>query len=159
MKVKIAVGVLLLASVAAVQAQQPVSKPGAKSTSALESKVRAVWEGFQKKDKAAVAALLDDKFRTLSDGDSKFGDKKAEVAEVDEYTIDKYELTDFHTEHVSPHTAIVTYTADFSGKYSGQPVHTRGIFGEVWVKNGTEWKCAYKPGDGTALNPGAVIPN
>ncbi len=142
MKAILAVG-LLLAAAAGAQAQQATSTPKSTSSSALESKVRAVWDGFQKKDKAAVTALLDDHFRTISDGDSKFGDKKAEVAEVDEYTIDKYDLTGFHVQQVGPSAAIVTYTAEFSGKYSGQPVHTRGVYGEVWTRSSGAWKCLY----------------
>ena len=141
MKVLLAVITLMLAG--ATAQTQPAHKTDTKSGSVVEAKVRAVWEGFHKKDKAAVAALLDDSFRTISDGDSEFSDKKAEVGEVDEYTIDKYDLTNFHVQHVGPNAAIITYTAEYSGQYQGKPVHTRGVFGEVWEKRGAEWKEVY----------------
>lgn len=142
MKLTLVLVSLLWAS-AMAQTQPTSAKPPAKSTSALEAKVRAVWEGFHKKDKAAVAALLDDNFRTISDGDSDFGDKKAEVGEVDDYTIEKYELTNFHVQPLGPDAAIITYTAEYSGQYQGKPVHTRGVFGEVWHKKGSAWKEVY----------------
>ena len=141
MKVIIVLFSLLLAG--AVAQTEPAAKSPAKSGSALEAKVRAVWEGFHKKDKAAVSSLIDDSFRTISDGDSDFGDKKAEVGEVDDYTIDKYDLTNFHVEHLGPNAAIITYTAEYSGQYQGKPVHTRGVFGEVWQKRGNDWKAVY----------------
>jgi hypothetical protein len=142
MKLMLALFSLLLAS-AVAQTQPSAAKPPAKSASALEAKVRAVWEGFHKKDKAAVSSLLDDSFRTISDGDSDFSDKAAEVAEVDAYTIDKYDLTNFHVQHLGPNSAIVTYTAEYSGQFEGKPVHTRGVFGEVWQKHGADWKEVY----------------
>ncbi len=141
MRVLFAVGLLLLANAAAQTSA--ANKMPEKSSAALEGKVRAVWEGFKNKDKAAVAALLADDFRTLSSGDSKFGDKNSEIAEVDDFTLDQYTLTDFHRQPLGPNAALITYTAEFSGKSSGQPVHTRGIFGEVWTRQGTAWKCVY----------------
>lgn len=142
MKLTLVLVSLLLASTMA-QTQPKAAKSPAKSGSALEAKVRAVWEGFHKKDKAAVSSLLDDSFRTISDGDSEFGDKAAEVSEVDAYTIDKYELTNFHVQPVGANAAIITYTAEYSGQFEGKPVHTRGVFGEVWQKRGNDWKGVY----------------
>jgi hypothetical protein len=142
MKVMLVLLSLLLAS-AMAQTQPSAAKSPAKSGSALEAKVRAVWEGFHKKDKAAVSALLDESFRTISDGDSEFGNKAAEVSEVDAYTIEQYDLTNFQIQHLGPNAAIVTYTAEYSGQYEGKPVHTRGVFGEVWEKRGNDWKSVY----------------
>ena len=142
MKLMLALFSLLLGS-AVAQTQPSTAKSPEKTGSALEAKVRAVWEGFHKKDKAAVSSLLDDSFRTISDGDSAFGDKAAEVSEVDAYTIEKYDLTNFHIQQLSPNSAIVTYTAEYSGQAEGKPVHTRGVFGEVWQKRGSDWKCVY----------------
>jgi hypothetical protein len=142
MKVMLVLLSLLLAS-AGAQTQPNAAKSTAKSGSALEAKVRAVWEGFHKKDKAAVSSLLDEGFRTISDGDSEFSNKAAEVSEVDAYTIEKYELTNFHVQHLGPNAAIITYAAEYSGQFEGKPVHTRGVFGEVWQKHGNDWKCVY----------------
>ena len=142
MKVMLVLLSLLLAS-AGAQTQPSAAKSPAKSGSALEAKVRAVWEGFQKKDKAAVSALLADSFRTISDGDSDFSNKAAEVSEVDAYTIEKYDLTNFHVQQLGQNVAIITYTAEYSGQFEGKPVHTRGVFGEVWQKRGGDWKSVY----------------
>jgi Domain of unknown function (DUF4440) len=142
MKVMLALFSLLLGS-AVAQTQPSAAKSPSKSGSALEAKVRAVWEGFHKKDKAAVSALLDDSLRTISDGDSEFGGKNSEISDVDAYTIEKYDLTNFHVQHLGADAAIVTYTAEYSGQFEGKPVHTRGIFGEVWQKRGSDWKEVY----------------
>jgi hypothetical protein len=133
---------LLLAS-AVAQTQSNPAKLGAKSGAALEAKVRAVWENFQKKNKPAVDKLLDPEFRSIEDGDSEFTNKATELKQVDEYTLDNYKLSDFQTTTIGPNASLVTYKAEFSGKASGQPVHMRGVFGEVWVKRSGEWKCLY----------------
>jgi len=142
MKIMLTVLSLLLAC-AVAQTQPSASKVAPNSPGALESKVRAVWEGFQKKDKAAVDKLLDSDFRTIEEGDSEFTEKAAELKQVDDYILDQYTLTDFQTKTIGPNAALVTYKAEFSGKASGQPVHVRGTFGEVWVKRGGDWKCLY----------------
>jgi len=142
MKIMLTVLSLLLAC-AVGQTQPSASNAAPKSPGALESKVRAVWENFQKKDKAAVDKLLDSDFRTIEEGDSEFTDKAAELKQVDDYILDQYTLTDFQTKTIGPNAALVTYKAEFSGKASGQPVHMRGTFGEVWVKRGGDWKCLY----------------
>ncbi len=137
--------VLLSLLLGSAWAQTPPSaaKATTQSASILEGKVRAVWKGFEKKDKAAVSSLLDESFRTISDGDSEFGDKNNELSEVDSYTIDKYELTNFHVQQLGSNVAIITYTAEYSGQFEGKPVHTRGVFGEVWQKHGSDWKAVY----------------
>lgn len=142
MKLMLVISTLFLASLSG-QAQKPVKDGSGSPHPGLESKVRAVWQGFEKKDKAAVAALLADDFRTIEDGDTAFGDKKKEVDQVDTFTLDQYSLTDLKIKPLASATALVTYTAEFSGKDSGQPVHARGVFGEVWVKRGGDWKCVY----------------
>jgi hypothetical protein len=133
---------LMLASVA-MRSQTSPANSAAQSGPALETKVRAVWENFQKKNKAAVDKLLDPGFRTIEDGDSEFTDKASELKQIDDYTLDSYTLSDFQTTSIGPNASVVTYKAEFSGKASGQRIHMRGILGEVWAKRGGAWKCLY----------------
>jgi hypothetical protein len=33
--------------------------------------------------------------------------------------------------------------ADYSGKLAGQPLQAKCVYGEVWTKQGNEWKLLY----------------
>ncbi|HKU27086.1 MAG TPA: nuclear transport factor 2 family protein [Candidatus Sulfotelmatobacter sp.] len=141
-KTAIAVAVMLiLANVATAQQKQAVrSKPGAPP---LEAKVRNLWEAFQKKDKAKLASLLDDRFRMFEEGTSSFGDKKAEVNAVDDFELVNYTLSDFTVTPLGPDSALVTYIAQYEGKSGGQSSKAKSVFAEVWTHTGNDWKNRY----------------
>jgi hypothetical protein len=134
---------LLLASAATAQ---EMPKPSPKSTAnppALEAKVRKVWEDFKNKNKTSLGAALADGFREMEEGGSGFGDKKAEIASVDEFELTSYALRDFAVKSLGTHSALVTYSAHYEGKTGGQMQKSDSIFGEVWVHAGTDWKVLY----------------
>jgi hypothetical protein len=142
-KTLIAVAVLLaLAGAATAQEkQQPVkSKSGAPP---LEAKVRKLWQDFKNKDKAGLAAALDDGFRQFEEGLSAFGDKKTEVNAVDEFELVSYSLSDFTVKSLGPNSALVTYIARYKGKAGGEATKGNSVFGEVWTRTGNEWKALY----------------
>jgi hypothetical protein len=121
-------------------------KPSAKPQSApppLELRVHKLWESFKKKDKAALSAILDDRFRLFEEGLSAIGDKKAEVNAVDEFDLQNYTLSDFTIKPIGPNAALVTYTAQYEGKSGGEVSKSKSVFGEVWIRAGTEWKAFY----------------
>ena len=109
----------------------------------LEAKVRKLWEDFQKKDKAGLASLLDDKFRMFEEGNSSFGDKKAELNAVDEFELVSYTLSDFTVTPVGPNSALVTYVAQYEGKSGGESSKAKSVFAEVWTHTGNDWKNLY----------------
>jgi hypothetical protein len=134
---------LLLVSAATAQdAQHPAAKsaPGA---SAIEANIRKVWEDFKSKNKASLGSALADGFREMEEGGSGFGDKKAEIAMVDEFELSSYLLKDFTVKSLGPHSALVTYSAHYEGKSGGQMQKSDSIFGEVWVHEGNAWKVLY----------------
>jgi hypothetical protein len=133
--------VVLLSIAASAQAKHPSPRPSA--APALEGKVRKVWEDFTKKDKASLAAMLDDNFREVEEGASGFGDKKAEIAMVDEFEITKYTLKDFHVTSLGPNSALVTYLAHYEGKAGNEAVNANSAFGEIWIRVGNDWKDVY----------------
>lgn len=140
-KAFIAIALLLwIVSVSAAQDKQP---SGNSNLPPLEANVRKIWEGFKNKDKAAVAALLDDRFREVEEGASGFGDKKAEVAMVDEFEISTYTLKDFKITPLGPNAALVNYRAHYEGKADGENINTNTAYGEVWVRKGDRWKALY----------------
>jgi hypothetical protein len=141
-KTLIAVAVLLaFASAATAQEKQAVkSRSGAPP---LEAKVRKLWEDFKNKDKAGLAAALDDGFRQFEEGLSAFGDKKTEVNAVDEFELVSYSLSDFTVKSLGPNSALVTYMARYEGKSGGEATKGNSVFGEVWTRTGNEWKALY----------------
>ena len=144
MKAWCAVCVLALTVFPANAQQQSKAQVGIAGV--LESKVRKAWEDYKTKNKADLATLLADDFRIIQDGDAAFGDKKADVEEVDTLNVRDYSLSNFTVTPIGKDGALVTYFAEFTMMPSGQEVHGKIVVGEVWVKSGTEWKAIYAQG-------------
>jgi hypothetical protein len=141
--IEIAAAFLLLAGAAIAQDVQHPAAKLAPVAPAIEAKIRKVWEDFKSKNKASLGAALADGFREMEEGSSGFGDKKAEIAMVDEFELTSYLLKDFTVKSLGPHSALVTYSAHYEGKSSGQMQKSDSIFGEVWVHEGSDWKVLY----------------
>jgi hypothetical protein len=139
-----AIAFLLFVTAAAMgqETQHPAGKPSS-SMPAVEAKVRKVWEDFEDKNKAALGAALAEGFREMEEGGSGFGDKKAEVAMIDDFELTSYVLRDFAVKSLGPHSALVTYSAHYEGKSGGVVAKSDSIFGEVWVYEGGDWKVLY----------------
>ncbi len=133
---------LLLASAATAQDMQHAAK-SASSAPALEAKVRKVWEDFKNKNKESLEAALADGFREMEEGGSGFGDKKAEIAMVDEFELHSYTLKNFTVKPLGTHAALVTYSAQGEGRSGSEVTKSSSIFGEVWIHEGNEWKALY----------------
>ncbi len=143
-KTLIAVAVLLLALASAATAQEKQQAVKSKSGALpIEAQVRKLWQNFKNKDKAGLAALLDDGFRQFEEGTSSFGDKKTEVNAVDEYELTSYTLSDFTVKSLGPNSALVTYIAQYEGKSGGETQKAKSVFGEVWTRTGSGWKALY----------------
>jgi hypothetical protein len=134
----IAAALLLFAGAALAQEKPAVqSRP---DSSALEGRVRKLWEAFQQKDKATVSAMLDDGFRQFEEGLSRFGDKKTEVNAADDFELLSDTLSDFTVKPIGPNAALVTYIARYEGKSGGEVSKGKSVFGEVWIRRGHGWK-------------------
>ena len=127
---------LLLLFTAAAAAQ-------AKQASPVEGQVRKLWQAFKDKDKATLSGLIDDQFRQFEEGMSTFADKKAEVNAVDEYDLLSYTLSDFTVKPLGSNAALVTYIAQYEGKSGGETQKAKSVFGEVWIRTGSQWKVSY----------------
>ncbi|MBZ5566815.1 MAG: nuclear transport factor 2 family protein [Acidobacteriia bacterium] len=111
---------------------------------ALEAKVRQAWADYQLKRKAAFSAILTDDFIAVEDDGAGPRDKMAEVAEIDQVDLEQYALTDFKVKPIAAAAALVMYTAEFSGKTTGQPMRDKVAVAEIWVKRGGPWKLLYE---------------
>lgn len=132
--------VVLLASAAA---QKSTAIRSTAPAPAIEAQVRKVWEAFKTKNKDSLAAMLSDDFREVEEGATGFGDKKAELAMVDEFEITAYTLKDFKVKSLSPNAALVTYLAHYEGKAGSEAVNANSAFGEIWIREGNAWKGLY----------------
>jgi hypothetical protein len=143
MKRTLVVAAMLLSFVSAGATQQtPAARPRADAL-AIEANVRKLWDAFKNKDKATLSSLLDDGFRQFEEGLTTFGDKKAEVNAPDEYDLLSYALSDFNVKATGPNSAVVTYIAQYEGKSGGQVAKAKSVFGEVWIRTGSQWKALY----------------
>jgi phosphate-selective porin len=140
-KILVLVTSLLLAASASAQEKPQSAKSTVDST--LETKIRKVWEDFKNKDKASLSSALAADFREVEEGATGFGDKKAELASVDEFEITTYTLKDFTVRSLGPNSALVTYLAHYEGKAGNEAVNTNSAFGEVWIRDGNTWKGLY----------------
>lgn len=140
MSVIAATCLLLLASAAAQE------KPAAKAASAapnLEPQVHKFWDVFKTKDKKTLATLLSESFHEVEEGDSGFGDMKAELASMDDFVLVNYTIKDFKVKSLGPQAAVTYYAAQYEGKASGQPTKANSAFTQVWVREGGAWKCIH----------------
>ena len=133
---------LFLASAATAQEKQQAAKPETVPAQ-VEARVRKLWEAYKNKDKAALSAMLDGGFRQFEEGLSAFGDKKTEVNSVDDFELLSYTLSDFNVKSIGPNAALVTYIAQYEGKSGGETSKGHSVFGEVWIRDGNEWKALY----------------
>jgi hypothetical protein len=134
--------ILLTAAATAQEMQHPAGKT-ISGMPAVEAKVRKVWEDFKDKNKTGLGAALAEGFREMEEGGSGFGDKKAELAMVDDFELTSYVLRDFAVKSLGAHSALVTYSAHYEGKSGGLLAKSDSIFGEVWVYEGGDWKVLY----------------
>ena len=132
---------LLLTTVVAAQ-EKPAANATA-SASALEAKVRKVWQDFKNKNKESLGAALDDGFRVVEEGTNGFADKKTDISTVDELELISYTLTDFTVKPLGSRAALVTYVAHYESKSGGQTAKANSVFGEVWTREGNDWKALY----------------
>jgi hypothetical protein len=136
--------VVCLLLLAGAGAQEKTHSPtSTQDASVLEAKIRKVWDGFKNKNKESVAAALADDFRELEEDGNGFGDKTAELAMVDEFELSSYNLKDFKVRSLGKDSALVTYLAHYEGKAGGQPIKSNTAYGEVWIKQGNDWKLLY----------------
>jgi hypothetical protein len=132
----------LLFGSASAQSQKP-DPPAGPTAKLLEAKVRKAWEDYKNKNKDGFAAILADGFREVEEESNGFADKKAILEEIDKFELSQYSLKDFDTGPIGTDAALVTYIAEYSGKFEGKPLQSKAAYGELWTKQGNEWKLLY----------------
>jgi hypothetical protein len=144
MKTTLLIAAVCLGLISSISAQDAKRMTPVKpAPSALEANVRKAWEQFKTKDKVGFAAGLAEGYRSVEDDGDGARDAKAEVAEIDDFELAQYSLKNFKITPLGTGSALVTYSAEYSGTAGGQPVHDKIAVAEIWVKHGTDWKELY----------------
>jgi hypothetical protein len=141
MKVTLITLICLLPLTSAPAQQKQTAAKSSQAT--LEADVRKVWEDFKNKNKESLGAALADSFRVVEEGTSGIADKKADLATVDELELISYTLKNFIVQPLGPRSALVTYSAHYESKSGGQTAKADSVFGEVWIRQGNDWKALY----------------
>jgi len=106
----------------------------------LESKVKAEWEAFKKKDKKAYSDLLADDFVAVEDDGEGERNKIHAVNEVDASNIYNYSLAFFQLLPLAPDVAFVRYEITMEFPLKAVNRYKRVLVGELWLKRGGQWK-------------------
>jgi hypothetical protein len=126
-------------------AQKSTSTPAVQQdlNDILQSKVKAEWEAFKKKDKNAYAELLADDFVAVEDDGDGARNKIHVTNEVAASNIQSYSLSFFKCLPLSPDSAFVTYeiTMEFPAKSVNR--YKRLLVGELWLKRDGQWKARH----------------
>jgi len=106
----------------------------------LESKVRAAWATFKKRDKDGYADFLTDDFQAVeADGDGE-RPKPAILREVEHSMYTDYLLQLFQVQQLGANYAYVTYESTFQFPQGSAARYRRAFIGELWTNRDGQWK-------------------
>jgi hypothetical protein len=148
----ICTAVVFLGATLVVGQQAAGSRQGKPSNSAssqqdvkdvIESKVKAEWDAFKKKDKQAYGDLLSDDFVAVEDDGDGARNKIHAVNEVAASNIYNYSLAFFRILPLAPDAVLVTY--ELTMEFPPRAVNRvkRVLISELWLKRGEQWKARY----------------
>lgn len=107
-------------------------------TKALAGRERQAWNAFKKDDAVAYAALTAEDYRAvIANGALHF--YRLTTQEMTAINVTQYIISQFQALPIGRDGALVTYVAQltFNGNY------VKLAYGEVWTKQGEEWKLQY----------------
>jgi hypothetical protein len=111
-------------------------------TRTIAERLRGVWDAYVRVDAEAHSALLAKEYRAVHpDGTVHIG--KPSAAEIAAEPVEDYWLTELQAWPAGEEAAIATYTAEVQVKNDGSLVGFKFEVGEVWLKEGGQWKCRY----------------
>jgi hypothetical protein len=118
--------------IVSVTTQDPLTK-------ILADRVRQVWASWKKGDAAAFATLTTDDYREVAATGTlhyyRFTSQEFAAFPITQFTISQLQALPIGQEG-----ALVTYVGLITFQ-NGGPLKL--VFGEVWVKQGDDWKCQY----------------
>ena len=111
-------------------------------TRTIAERLRELWDAYVRADAQAHSALLAKEYRAVHpDGTVHIG--KPSAAEIKAEPIEDYWLTELQAWPAGAEAVIATYTAEVQVKDGESSVGFKFEVGEVWLKEGGQWKCRY----------------
>ena len=99
-------------------------------------------KAVQKKDKAAVEAMLTEEFQIqMPDADPLAGDEWLEQVMAKDFTLQNYGVRGMSVVDLG-NAAVVTFERRQDATYKGQPANGEFFVVDVWKKDGENWKLA-----------------
>jgi len=110
----------------------------APSEADIQAKETAAWEAVKQKDYDSFAKLMADDYLEVED--DGVHDKAASVQSVKDFDLSDYTLSDWKLTPIDPNTVLITYTANVTGKFKGEPVPS-GPYREssAYVNRNGQW--------------------
>jgi hypothetical protein len=109
-------------------------------TKTLADRAHRAWAAFKKGDAVAFSAITTEDYRAVTaNGALHFYRPTAQ--EMAAVPINQYIVSQFQALPIGHDGALATYVAQVLFQNSDTPLKI--AFGEVWVKEGDEWKCKY----------------
>jgi len=147
MKALFVTPILFTAALFTGSAQQSPKSTTPKTSDAdarvLEAKIRQAWDDHKNKNKGAFARIFTDDAIEVEEGAEGPRDLKATLAEMGEFTVASYSLSDFHFRRIGSNGMLVRYRVDYRAQVRGEAIHNKSIIGEVWEKAAGDWKLSY----------------
>ena len=69
-------------------------------------------------------------------------ERYAQMTRDGQWTLKDFEMQKVEVVHPTPDSAIIAYEVHQTGDMKGQPMDLRCADSSVWVKEGSDWKCA-----------------
>jgi hypothetical protein len=106
----------------------------------LEAQVRAAWDAFKKKDRAAYARFLSEDFQAVeADGEGERS-RLHVLGEVEHCMYTSYLLQFFQVQPLGPDYAFVTYESTMQFPKTAVVRFRRVFIGELWTRSTGQWK-------------------
>jgi ketosteroid isomerase-like protein len=109
-------------------------------TQTISPLIHRIWDAYRKGDAAAHSALLADDY-TAVHPDGSVHLRKPTAQEIRSAPIGAYILSDLRVVPTGSDAALANYLATV--EIPDAPKLGKFVVGEVWVKQGGEWKCRY----------------
>lgn len=128
-----------------IVAQTKESSPAAAPvlSDILQSKVKAEWDAWKRKDKSAYGELLMDDFAAVEDDGNGERNKIQAMNEVSASNIQSYSLAFFKCLAPSPDSAFVSYEITMEFPVRSVNRFKRSLIGELWLKRAGQWKARH----------------
>ena len=111
-------------------------------TQTLGERLRDLWDAYLRVDEAAHSAVLAEEYRAVHpDGSVHLG--KPSEKEIAAAPIEDYWLRELQAWPAGDEAAIATYTAEVEVRNGLSANRFKFEVGEVWLKEGGQWKCRY----------------